>query len=116
MPENAERPPGGPQKASIGKGSVSRRGIRDEVVTFDVEGVGKVLAVLPTIPDGAPYQVREGIARRRITTVTGTCPCGARLDYTSATRGRVVDAEVQHDRLCPALTTRLEKAIRRWQR
>ena len=38
-----------------------------------------VAFVLPRIPDDAPEEIREGIARRRITAVEGTCPCGAGL-------------------------------------
>jgi hypothetical protein len=92
-------------------------GIHDEVVTFNVEGIGTVLAVLPTIPEDAPYKVREGIARRRIAATTGTCPCGATVDYLAAITGTgVCIAEVHHDRLCPADTDKLVKAVRRWVR
>jgi len=91
--------------------------VSDELVRFHVPGHGPVDAVLPTIPDDAPYRVREGIARRRIAAVTGECPCGARVDYFAdvASCGHNV-AEVWHDRRCPADTDRLRKAIRRWLR
>jgi hypothetical protein len=85
-------------------------------VVFHRPGVGRVAAVLPTIPENAPYKVREGIARRRIATLTGTCPCGAEVDFSTAVRGRVTTSEVVHDRLCPADDNRLRKAIKRWLR
>lgn len=93
------------------------KGIHDEVLTFNVDGIGTVLAVLPTIPEDAPYKVREGIARRRIAATTGTCPCGATVDYLAGTTGSGMNvAEVLHDRLCPADTDKLVKAVRRWLR
>jgi hypothetical protein len=85
--------------------------LHEELVLFEHAIFGRVLAVLPMIPDDAPYRVREGIARRRLTVVTGQCPCGARIDYTQ-TRGGVV--RVEHERRCPADDDRLTKAIRRW--
>jgi hypothetical protein len=91
-------------------------GIHDEVVTFHITGIGNAVAVLPTIPEDAPYRVREGIARRRIAAVTGTCPCGAPMDYQAAAVAGFHVAEAHHDRLCPADTDRLAKAIRRWRR
>lgn len=93
-----------------------KRDIHDELVEFHVAGVGNALAVLPCIPEDAPYRVREGIARRRISAVTGTCPCGAQVDYEAALYAGLHVAEVHHDRLCPADTDRLVKAIRRWLR
>jgi len=91
-------------------------GIHDEIVTFDIDGIGNVVAVLPRIPEDAPYRVREGIARRRVAAVTGECPCGARVDYRAAVRNGLNVAEVEHERQCPADTARLVKAIRRWLR
>ena len=87
---------------------------QEEVVRFHIDGVGNVAAVLPVIPEDAPYRVREGIARRRVAAVTGKCPCGAQVDYQAASSSGVAD--VTHDRLCPADTGRLVKAIRRWSR
>jgi hypothetical protein len=92
------------------------RTIREELVSFHREGVGKVVAVLPVIPESAPFTVREGIARRRIAATTGTCPCGAGVDYQAAARDGLNVAEVLHERSCPADTDRLVKAIRRWTR
>jgi hypothetical protein len=95
---------------------VPSKGIRDEVVTFHVDGVGNVAAVLPVIPEDAPYRVREGIARRRVAAITGKCPCGAQVDYQAARSNGKGALEVVHDRLCPADTARLTRAARRWLR
>jgi hypothetical protein len=88
--------------------------IRDEFVAFTLPSGGRALAVLPSIPEDAPFKVREGLARRRITATTGRCPCGATVDYEAAIAGRYSVAEAAHDRLCPADTAKLIKAIRRW--
>jgi hypothetical protein len=90
--------------------------IRDEYLTFTHPTLGRVLAVVPTIPEDAPWRIREGIARRRISVVTGRCPCGAVGDYGDRSTGEVGVGEVLHDRTCPADTARLLKAIRRWAR
>lgn len=90
--------------------------IRDELVPFVLPDGGRALAVLPAIPEDAPFRIREGIARRRITATTGECPCGARVDYDAAKVGEVRVAEVRHNRLCPADTASLVKAVRRWLR
>ena len=87
------------------------RTIRDEVVIAEHRRTGqRVVFVLPVIPEDAPYRVREGIARRRITALTGTCPCGA----SAALDGDVMGTK--HERRCIALTATLSKAIRRWAR
>lgn len=116
LPDNSGRPPGNRRASHLSNGSVSTNHLRDEVVRFHIPGVGNAVAVLPVIPEDAPYRVREGIARRRTTAVTGTCPCGAAVDYHAAVRGGANVAEAEHDRLCPADTDRLVKAIRRWRR
>jgi len=114
MFENDGRPPRRQRASRTGSNSVP--GISDELVIFHLDGLGKVLAVLPVVPESAPYTVKEGIARRRLVATTGQCPCGARLDLQAAKQGRVGVADVEHDRLCPATTRRLGKAIRRWAR
>jgi hypothetical protein len=94
---------------------VTSEGIRDELVIFDSPVHGRTLAVLPVIPESAPFRVREGIARRRLVAVTGECPCGARMDYEAVRKGVNV-AEVEHEGRCPAVTATLAKAVRRWLR
>ncbi len=76
----------------------------------------KTAYVLPVIPDNAPYMVREGIARRRLVATTGVCPCGAVMDVGTPVPGEVASIAVEHERGCPAITAKLEKAVRRWMR
>jgi len=109
--DNNGRPPGADRRASRGNNS-----IQDELVIFNHKVNGTTLAVLPVVPEAAPYTVREGIARRRLVATTGQCPCGARVDLQAAMQGRVRLAEVVHDGRCPAVTARLAKAVRRWLR
>lgn len=94
------------------------RAIVEELVLFDDPASGlRVMAVLPVIPDAAPYAIREGIARRRISTLYGECPCGARRsDLTKVKRGEARRVEIVHGHGCPAADVRLVKAIRRWSR
>jgi hypothetical protein len=73
------------------------------------------VAVIPVVPDDAPYPVREGIARRRLVALHGECPCGATLSSQSLRQGAQA-VEVEHDGRCPAVTAKLRKAIRRWSR
>lgn len=96
--------------------TTTHRPLRDELLTVDHPEHGRMLLVVPVIPEDAPYRVREGIARRRLTAITGTCPCGASVDYTAAVAGVANVAEVQHARLCPADTGRLVRELRRWVR
>jgi hypothetical protein len=69
---------------AVARCSMSARTLEQEVVRFALPSGRPALAVLPVIPDGAPFRVREGIARRRVAAVTGSCPCGA----TVRLRGR----------------------------
>ncbi|WP_341998580.1 hypothetical protein MRBLWH7_000346 [Microbacterium sp. LWH7-1.2] len=62
------------------------------------------------IPDGAPDDVREGIARQRIAAVDGACPCGGAV--------YVLDAEgfwCEHEDDCPGLDRNLLVAMREWR-
>jgi len=96
---------------------VTAREIVDELLVVEHPVLQRrVLLVLPTIPENAPYKVREGIARRRIAATTGTCPCGAITDYGSGLPSEPGMAEVLHEYECPAVTDTLAKAIRRWER
>jgi hypothetical protein len=95
---------------------VTARTIVNEVVVADYPEHGRVLLVLPQVPSNAPYEVREGIVRRRIAAVRGECPCGARADLGDSQPGEVGIGEVWHDRRCPHDTAKLAKALRRWAR
>jgi len=79
--------------------------------------------LLPEIPDDAPHEVREGLARRRIAALEGRCPCGAvvvlpnREQRRRAARTRVsLRILVEHEDDCPAVERELLEAIRRWRR
>lgn len=96
---------------------MSARTIRDEVLVADHPVLQQRVAyVLPIVPDGAPYAVAEGLARRRVTAMTGRCPCGTVVDYGAVRAGAVEHVEVVHAGSCPAATARLVKACRRWLR
>jgi hypothetical protein len=76
------------------------------------------LVVLLPIPDDAPAEVREGLARRNIVNTGGTCPCGAvmRLPNRAARRAGVVDVSAAHEDDCPATDENIRPALRRWRR
>lgn len=96
---------------------MSTHTITDEYIEMDHPQHGRVLFVLPTIPENAPFRIREGIARRRIATMTGECPCGGKRDPFSAIKpGSVAVADFPHEPRCPAITGPLVKALRRWAR
>ncbi len=96
---------------------MSARRLRDEVVEAHNPVLDRrVLYVLPVVPEDGPFAVREGIARRRVAATTGQCPCGASVDYGDREAGTVGVGEVRHEVRCPASTSRLVKAVRRWAR
>jgi hypothetical protein len=87
----------------------------------------KAVLLLPTIPDDAPDEIREGIARRRIVMTTGTCPCGGEMVGPNRAQRRRMERDkrngdpgvwqvrIEHDDDCPALDATLYAAIRRWR-
>lgn len=84
------------------------RTLRLEPVLVDVQGL-RTLYVVPVIPDDAPEHIREGLARRRLAAISGTCPCGAqrpklsRQQLRQARRGGEPSGLViHHDDQCPA--------------
>lgn len=85
--------------------------LHDEPVIGDINGC-RVLFVVPVIPDDAPPAVRETITRRRLATITGVCPCGARRPDLSrqarraAQRGAPISESflrIEHESDCAAL-------------
>jgi hypothetical protein len=77
---------------------------------------GERVAVLDIeIPDDAPAEIKEGLARRQVVNEGGTCPCGARMILPNraarrraARTGQPIAVDVEHERNCPAL-------LRGWQ-
>lgn len=72
----------------------------------------------PVVPDDAPPEVREGIARRRLLYSEGRCPCGAVLALPprgAVTPGALHLGSVEHSDGCPATDDALMAALRRWE-
>ncbi len=76
------------------------------------------LLVLPVIRETDPPEVREGIARRRLTATTGQCPCGAVRNMPNRAQrradqraGRVTRLDVAHEDGCPASDDSLLRLI-----
>jgi hypothetical protein len=97
-------------------GSVS---VTDAVV-FDCDGE-RALYVGPTLREGLPPDVLDGLTRRRLVALGQPCPdpCGARLVVPNraarraAVRdGRVLHVSVEHEDDCPALDPRIDQVTK----
>ncbi len=53
------------------------RQLQNEFIAADLPDGRRAMFVLPVIPEDAPADIREGLARRRLAALTGQCPCGA---------------------------------------
>lgn len=93
---------------------------RHDFTMLEVPGVGRVALVLPVVPEDAPPEVREGIARRRIVMTTGRCPCGARRTLPNRAQRRAMrrdkrtgpavrHVDVEHEPECPATSEALAR-------
>lgn len=86
----------------------------DLVMVESEDGTRWILA-LPSIPSDADItdRQREGIARQRITAISGLCPCGARMvppnreQRRQARRSGYVHTTVEHETGCPAGEVRI---------
>lgn len=94
----------------------------DELIIMSNPQGERVMLSMPKIPDDAPELVREGIARRRLTAVTGECPCGARVlwpDRAARRRmrrsGEATQIRAEHEDDCPAITANILAAIGDWK-
>jgi len=74
------------------------------------------------IPEDAPPQLREGLARRAAVNAGGRCPCGAtialpnRAERRAAARaGTPLRVEVVHENNCPASTHNVIASAKRWE-
>jgi hypothetical protein len=79
----------------------------------------RVLYLGPEITEDAPPAVREGLARRRLVTTTGACPCGAHPTWPSRQQRRAAQRAgtalrvlVSHEDECPATNENLARAWR----
>lgn len=95
---------------------MNTHGTRYTLTTTHIAGE-RTLIVSPPIPDNAPTEVREGMARRGIVNAGGTCPCGARMQLPNRTArrrakraGKPLHVRVEHEDHCPAATDRLRAA------
>jgi hypothetical protein len=92
--------------------------LHDDLIVTDVPGIGRVAYIGPAIPDDAPATIREGLTRRRLVSIHGTCPCGSRLvrpnraERRAAKRaGRIPRGHVEHENDCPAVDQTLRSAL-----
>lgn len=105
---------------------MNTRQITYEHIVQDLPGGRRALYVLPAIPDDAPDQIREALARRRIAAIEGTCPCGADSpEWTRQQRrarerakakqaGRLTRATFEHEADCPAGDQILIPLLQAW--
>lgn len=95
--------------------------IHDQVLIAD-DGAERALIVTSVIPEDAPADVREGLARRLVVSTGGRCPCGAEMVMPSRRerraamhRGEFIRVAIWHESDCPAGEDLLTAAIERWQ-
>jgi hypothetical protein len=109
-PDDRSRPAGG------GNGETTRRKVEFKVTR--IAGL-KTLVVLLPVPDDAPAEIREGLARRNIVNRGGTCPCGAVATVPNRAerrrRGGVVSVQILHEDDCPATDENIRPALAAWQ-
>jgi hypothetical protein len=95
-----------------------------DVFSGTVEGIDTAF-VVPTLPDDASPVVREGIARRRLATINGECPCGAhRPPLNRELRRRLkrdggspaaYSVDIEHESDCPAIAEETIAFVRGWR-
>ncbi|MGH8883555.1 MAG: hypothetical protein ACRD0P_40465 [Stackebrandtia sp.] len=95
--------------------------LRDTMRLTTLPDSTRVLVVDTDIPDDAPADVREGLARRRIANGGETCPCGGGLRYPNraarrkaAKAGKPIPVGVWHEPDCPASDDVLLSLLRAW--
>lgn len=93
-------------------------GDRWEAVEKIIDGQ-RALVVVPALRDDDPPVLREAMVRRRITTLTGVCPCGAvRVLQNRAQRradaraGRASYVPIVHADDCPATDETARRLLR----
>ncbi len=104
---------------------MTARAITSEQVIRDYPDGNRVLYIVPVIPEEAPPEIREGLARRRIATLDGTCPCGSStIRLTRQQRrarqrrmekgGNLIRGVFEHATDCPAADHRIFPLLRAW--
>lgn len=75
----------------------------------------RVLYVGEALPEGVSAVVAEGLVRRRLAALTGTCPCGAAYSLppravrrAAARRGEALTGAVLHEDDCAAIAAELD--------
>jgi hypothetical protein len=90
------------------------------IAITELGGMRAAVVLLP-VPEDAPPELREGLARRNIVNTGGTCPCGARLTLNRAQRravargGAMVPVQIEHEDDCPATDEALRPEIEHWR-
>lgn len=101
------------------------RRLRNEVRLVTFPDGRRAVVVDPVIPDDAPPDVREGLARRKLANAGRPCPCGAAAGVPVSNRAQrraqarsgaagLPRAEVLHEADCPASDTYLAPRLRAW--
>lgn len=90
-------------------------GLDVETIYFDDHHGHRAAALVPQIPDDAPDNVREGLARRRLALTEGRCPCGVRTALPAPQDGSLEVVGLEHRDHCPAVTKNLRRALRKWR-
>jgi hypothetical protein len=82
-------------------------------------GNGPDLLVTIDIPEDAPHEIREGLARRRLCFTQGRCPCGAVFTRPNRAQrraalaaGTVLHVTIEHEDGCPAIDPRIDRMVR----
>lgn len=103
-------------RAGVGFDFFADAGAGTDALARTLDDGTRALFVTPAIPDDAPPEVREGIARRRLVFSEGRCPCGAVLTIPeNRPPGSAGIARVEHEADCPASDKALTAALRRWK-
>lgn len=89
-------------------------GLRWDLTTRDVQGIGRVGFVLPVLSEDLPPDLREAVIRRRLAVLGDGCPCGARAVLPNrdarrraAQEHRQLAMTVIHEHDCPASDDRI---------
>ncbi len=105
---------------------MTARELAVEHIVRDYPDGNRILFVVPVVPDDAPEVIREALARRRIATIGGTCPCGestitltrqqrrARQRAATKRQANVIYGVFEHAHDCPAHDGHLFPLLRAW--